>query len=54
VKPLNHVAAAAIAIEIAPSAADVGSVNAAGYQQRIATAIAEAIVVGRTRVEAER
>lgn len=54
VKPLNNVAAAAIAIEIAPSGADVGSVNAAGYQQRIATAVAEAIVVGRARVEAER
>jgi N-acetylmuramoyl-L-alanine amidase len=54
VKPLNNVAAAALAIEVAPSGADVGSINAAGYQQRIATAIAEAIVVGRTRVEAER
>jgi N-acetylmuramoyl-L-alanine amidase len=54
VKPLNHVAAAAIAIEVAPSGADVGSINAAGYQQRIATAIAEAIVVGRARVETER
>jgi N-acetylmuramoyl-L-alanine amidase len=54
VKPLNNVAAAAIAIEVAPSGADVGSVNAAGYQQRIAAAVAEAIVVGRTRVEAER
>jgi N-acetylmuramoyl-L-alanine amidase len=54
VKPLNHVAAAAFAIEVAPSGADVGSVNAVGYQQRIAIAVAEAIVVGRSRVEAER
>jgi N-acetylmuramoyl-L-alanine amidase len=54
VKPLNNVAAAAIAIELAPSGADVGSVSAAVYQQRIATAIAEAIVVGRPRVEAGR
>ncbi|MGO9209617.1 MAG: N-acetylmuramoyl-L-alanine amidase [Terriglobales bacterium] len=54
VKPLNNVAAAALAIEVAPSGADVGSVSAGVYQQRIATAIAEAIVVGRARVEAER
>jgi N-acetylmuramoyl-L-alanine amidase len=54
VKPLNNVAAAAIAIEVTPSGADVGSVNAGVYQQRIAAAIAAAIVVGRSRVEAER
>jgi len=54
VKPLNNVAAAALAIEVAPSGADVGSVSAGVYQQRIAAAIAEAIVVGRARVEAER
>ena len=54
VKPLNNVAAAALAIEVAPSGTDVGSVNAGVYQQRIAAAIAEAIVVGRARVEAER
>lgn len=53
-KPLNHVAAAAIAIEVAPSGGDVASVNAGVYQQRIAAAIAEAIVVGRSRVEAQR
>lgn len=54
VKPLNNVAAAALAIEVAPSGADVGSVNAGVYQQRIAAAIAEAVVVGRARVEVER
>ena len=54
VQPLNHVAAAAIAIEIAPASPEVSSVNAGAYQQRIAAALAEAIVVGRSRVEAER
>jgi len=54
VQPLNHVASAAIAIELAPSGTDVASVTASVYQQRIATALAEAIVVGRSRVEAER
>lgn len=54
VKPLNNVAAAAIAIEVAPSGDDVRSVDAAVYQQRIAAAIAEGIVVGRQRVEADR
>jgi len=53
-KPLNNVAAPAIAIEVSPSGADVDSVNAVVYQQRIAAAIAEAIVVGRPRVEAQR
>jgi len=53
VKPLNNVAAAALAIEVAPSGADVSSVNAGVYQQRIAAAIAEAVVVGRARVEME-
>ena len=54
VKPLNNVAAAALVIEVAPSADDVSSVSAGGYQQRIAAAIAEAVVVARPRVEAER
>ncbi len=54
VKPLDNVAAAAIAIEVAPSGDDVGSVEAGVYQQRIAAAIAEGIVVGRQRVEADR
>ena len=54
VKPLNNVAAAAVAIEVAPSGDDVGSVDAAVYQQRIAAAVAEGIVVGRQRVEADR
>lgn len=54
VQPLNHVAAAAIAIEIAPPSAEATSVNANMYHQRVATALAEAIVVGRSRVEAER
>jgi N-acetylmuramoyl-L-alanine amidase len=54
VKPLNNVGAAAIAIELSPSGSDVGSVNAIGYQQRIALAVAEGIIVARFRVEAER
>ena len=53
-KPLNNVAAAAIGIELAPSGEDVASVNAGVYQQRIAAALAEAITVGRPRVEAQR
>jgi len=53
-KPLDNVAAAAVAIEVSPSGADVGSVNAGVYQEHIAAAIAEAIAVGRLRVEAQR
>lgn len=54
VKPLTNVAASAIAVELSPSGSDVGSINAVGYQQRIATGVAEAVVVARSRVEAER
>jgi len=54
VEPLNHVAAAALAVEVAPSGSDVTSVTLAAYQQRIAAALAEGIVVGRSRVEADR
>ena len=54
VKPLSNVAAAALAIEIAPASDDVSSVSAGVYQQRVAAALAEAIVAGRSRVEAER
>ena len=54
VKPLNNVAAAALAIEIAPSANDASSVSAGVYQQRVAAAIADAVAIGRARVEADR
>jgi len=53
-KPLNNVTAVAIAVEVTPSAGDVASVNAGAYQQRIAATLAEAIVVGRSRIEAQR
>jgi N-acetylmuramoyl-L-alanine amidase len=54
VRPLNNVAAAAIAVELSPSDSDAASLNAAAYQQRVAGAVAEAVVVARARVEAER
>ena len=54
VLPLNHLAAAALAIEIGPPSSEAASVNAGVYQQRVAAALAEAIVVARSRVEAER
>ncbi len=54
VRPLNNVAAAAIAVEVAPSGPDVASVTATVYQQRVAAAVAEAITVGRGKVEAAR
>jgi len=54
VLPLNHLAAAALAVEIGPPSSEAASVNAGVFQQRVATALAEAIVVGRSRVEAER
>jgi N-acetylmuramoyl-L-alanine amidase len=53
-KPLNNVAAAAIGIEVAPSGADIAGLGAGLYQQRIASAVADAIVVGRPQVDAAR
>jgi len=52
VRPLNNIAAVAIAVEVAPASADLGSLTANNYQQAIASAVAEAVAATRGRVEA--
>jgi N-acetylmuramoyl-L-alanine amidase len=47
-RPLNHIAAAAIAIEIMPPASDVAGLTSAAYQQTVCAAIAEG-VAGSTK-----
>jgi N-acetylmuramoyl-L-alanine amidase len=53
-RPLNNITAAAIAIEIAPPAADVSEVNSSAYQESIANAVVTAVLNTRTRLEAGR
>ena len=54
VRPLNNIAGAAIAVEIAPQNNDVDSLTSSNYQQMIANALASAIVSSRARVEQSR
>ncbi len=52
-RPLNNIAASAIAIEIMPPAADVAGLTSAAYQQTVCAAIAEG-VAGSTKPVASR
>jgi hypothetical protein len=47
-RPLNNIAASAIAIEIMPPAADVAGLTSAAYQQTVCAAIADG-VAGSTK-----
>jgi len=53
VRPLNNIAAAAIAVEIAPQADTVESITDAKYQQDIATAIAAGVADMRGKLEGQ-
>jgi N-acetylmuramoyl-L-alanine amidase len=52
VRPLNNIATAAIAVEIAPQADTVESITDAKYQQEVASAIAAGIAASRGKLEA--
>ena len=54
VRPLNNIAGAAIAVEVAPQRGDVESLNNASYQQMIANSLAAGIVYARPNVEQQR
>ncbi|MGA7218777.1 MAG: N-acetylmuramoyl-L-alanine amidase [Candidatus Sulfotelmatobacter sp.] len=49
-RPLDNVITAAIAVEVAPSASDISSLNAPDYQQLIAGAVANGIVAIRSQL----
>jgi N-acetylmuramoyl-L-alanine amidase len=51
-RPLNNITSAAIAVEIAPPAADVSPLTAPDYQQLIAGAVANGIVAIRSQLGA--
>ncbi|SPE45475.1 Cell wall hydrolase/autolysin [Candidatus Sulfotelmatobacter sp. SbA7] len=53
-RPLNNIATAAVAIEIAPPASDVAKLNSAAYQQPIAAAVAAGVADARDRLQAAR
>ena len=52
--PLNHVAAAAVAVEVAPPRPDLSSLTQASYQQAVVTAIASALAEVRPQLEGAR
>ena len=54
VRPLNNIAGAAIAIEVAPQNGNVDSLASNNYQQMIANALATAIVYSRASLESAR
>ena len=53
-RPLNNVAAPALAIELAPPGSNVPDVNSVPYQQPIASILAEFLLSQRSRLETER
>jgi hypothetical protein len=53
VRPLNSIAAPAIAVEIAPQGDTVESITDAKYQQDVASAIAAGIAASRGKLEAQ-
>ena len=50
-RPLNNIAAAAVAVEIAPSGPDLTTVNSAEYQTSVAKALVDTVVSMRTQLE---
>lgn len=54
VRPLNNIAGAAIAVEVAPQRGEVESLNSSNYQQMIANSLAAGIVYARPSVEQQR
>jgi N-acetylmuramoyl-L-alanine amidase len=53
-RPLNNITTAAVAIEIAPPAADIAQLNSTAYQQPIAAAVAAGIAGARDQLQAAR
>jgi N-acetylmuramoyl-L-alanine amidase len=51
-RPLNNIMTAAIAVEVAPPAADISALNSADYQQLIAGAVANGILAMRPQLAA--
>jgi N-acetylmuramoyl-L-alanine amidase len=52
-RPLNNIAGAAVAVEIAPEGDSVESINDAKYQQNVASAVAAGIAAVRGKLESQ-
>jgi hypothetical protein len=53
-RPLNNIATAAVAIEVAPPAAGVSGLTSTDYQQLIGSSIAAGVAAVRDKLEAPR
>jgi hypothetical protein len=53
-RPLNNIAGAAIAIELAPPGNDASELSSPGYQQTVAAAVAAGVFALRDRLESGR
>lgn len=53
-RPLNNITGPAIALELAPPAADIAGVNSATYQESVANAVVTAVIVARSKLEEGR
>ena len=53
-RPLNNIAAAAIAVEIAPAPEGISSLSSPAYQQQVDSALAAGILSMRTKLEARQ
>lgn len=53
-RPLNNVATAAIALEVAPPAGDIADLNSSAYQQTIAATVAAGVAALRDKLEARQ
>jgi N-acetylmuramoyl-L-alanine amidase len=53
-RPLNNIAAPAVAIEIAPPAREISEINTAAYQQLVAEAVAAGVAAVRDKLGAGR
>jgi N-acetylmuramoyl-L-alanine amidase len=45
--PLNHIAAAAVALEVVPSAGDVSQLSSPAYQEQVAAAVAAGVALAQ-------
>jgi hypothetical protein len=53
-RPLNNIAAAAVAIEVAPPAGGISELNSPAYQQLVAEAVAAGITSVRDKLGVPR
>jgi hypothetical protein len=53
-RPLNNIATAAVAVEVAPPATGIADLNSATYQQQVAASMANGLLALRDKLEGGR